>query len=480
MNAVQVLRILGILLLFLAAALLTPIPFSIYFNDGAWIAFLLSALICALTGGGLFKKFPNKKEFGVREGFAIVTFGWGTFALFGALPYLLSGSIPSVVDALFETMSGFTTTGATILTDIEALPPSILFWRALTQWLGGMGFIVLSLAILPMLGVGGMQLFKAEMPGPTADRLKPRIQDTAKLLWGVYVLFTTIQIFLLMLGGMGFFDALCHAFTTLASGGFSTKNASIAAFDSAYIDWVTIFGMFLAAVNFALLYHALRGRGRIVWRNEEFRVYLWLTAAMIVLMMWLNYGSVYTSLSENLRFSTFQVVSILTTTGYGTADYSLWPAAAQYLLIVAMLLGGCAGSTAGGMKVARLLLLFKHAHVQIYRLIHPRAVRLVKLGDVPVDREVMQGILGFFALWAGIFIFATILMSASGLDMVSAAGSVVATLAVIGPGFGSVGPVENYAHIVPFGKSVLIFCMLLGRLELFTVLVLFFPSFWRK
>ncbi len=480
MNAVLVLRILGILLLFLAAALLAPIPFALYYNDGAWWSFALSALICAAVGGGLFKKFESKKEFGVREGFAIVTFGWGAFALFGALPYLLSGAIPSVVDALFETMSGFTTTGATILVDIEALPPSVLFWRALTQWLGGMGFIVLSLAILPMLGVGGMQLFKAEMPGPTADRLKPRIQDTAKLLWGVYVLFTTIQVFLLLLGGMNFFDALCHAFTTLASGGFSTKNASIAAFDSAFIDWVTIFGMFLAAVNFALLYHALRGRGRLVWRNEEFRVFLWIALAMIVLMVWINHGAVYTSFVENVRYSTFQVVSILTTTGYGTADYALWPAAAQFLLIVAMLLGGCAGSTAGGMKVARLLLLFKHAHVQIYRLIHPRAVRLVKLGDAPVDREVMQGILGFFALWAGLFLFATILMAASGLDMVSAAGSVVATLAVIGPGFGTVGPVENYAHIVPFGKSVLIFCMLLGRLELFTVLVLFFPSFWRK
>jgi trk system potassium uptake protein len=480
MNAVLVLRILGILLLFLGAALLTPIPFSLYFEDGAWVSFIISALICAAVGGGLIRKFQSKKEFAVREGFAVVTFGWAAFALFGALPYLLTGSIPSVIDAVFETMSGFTTTGATILTDIEALPPSILFWRALTQWLGGMGFIVLSLAILPMLGVGGMQLFKAEMPGPTADRLKPRIQDTAKLLWGVYVLLTTVQVLLFMFGGMNFFDAISHAFTTLASGGFSTRNASIGAFESAYIDWVTIFGMFLAGVNFALIYNVLRGKGRIFWKNEEFKVYLGLIAGMIVLVMVANYGSVYTSLSDNLRYSTFQVVSILTTTGYGTADYSLWPAMSQFLLFFAMFVGGCAGSTAGGMKVARLLLLFKHAQVQIYRLIHPRAVRLVKIGEVPVDREVMQAILGFFALWMGVFIFATILMSAAGLDMVSAAGSVIATLGVVGPGFGTVGPVENYAHIVPFGKSVLVFCMLLGRLELFTVLVLFFPSFWRK
>jgi trk system potassium uptake protein len=480
MNILLTLRILGILLMFLAAALLTPIPFSLYFDDGVWWSFLVSALVCVALGGTLLKTCRSRKDLSVREGFAVVTFGWGAFAIFGALPFLLSGAIPSVLDAVFETMSGFTTTGATILINIEALPPSILFWRALTQWLGGMGFIVLSLAILPMLGVGGMQLFKAEMPGPTADRLKPRIQDTAKLLWGVYVLLTALQTILLLFGGMSFFDAICHSFTTLATGGFSTRNASAGAFGSAYIDWVIILFMFLAGVNFSLHYLALKGRLRDFWRNEEFRIYLALTAIISVLVMWANHGTVYASFFDNLRYSTFQVVSILTTTGYGTADYALWPAVSQYLLFFAMFVGGCAGSTAGGMKVARFLLLFKHAQVQVYRLIHPRAVRLVKLGEVPVDREVMQAILGFFALYIGIFISATALMSAAGLDMISAAGAAIATLGVVGPGFGSVGPVENYAHVVPFGKSVLVFCMLLGRLELFTVLVLFFPSFWRK
>ncbi|UWZ81399.1 TrkH family potassium uptake protein [Geoalkalibacter halelectricus] len=480
MNVILVLRILGILLAFLAAVLLAPIPFSLYYADGAWPSLLASSLICGVLGGGLILKCRSQKELAVRDGFAVVTLGWSAYALFGSLPYLLSGSIPSVMDAVFETMSGFTTTGATILTDIEALAPSILFWRALTQWLGGMGFIVLSLAILPMLGVGGMQMFKAEMPGPTADRLKPRIQDTAKLLWGVYVLLTGAQTLLLMFGGLSFFDALCHAFTTLASGGFSPKNASVGAYESAYVDWVIILFMFLAAVNFALHYQVLRGRGRELWRNEEFRVFFGLVLGIIALVMWANHDAVYTSLLDNLRYSSFQVVSIITTTGFGTADYALWPGMSQLLLFFAMFVGGCAGSTAGGMKIARLLLLFKHAHVQIFRSIHPRAVRLVKLGDAPVDREVMQAILGFFALWMGIFMVATVLMAATGLDMVSAAGSVIATLGVIGPGFGSVGPAENYAHIVPFGKSVLVLCMLLGRLELFTVLVLFFPSFWRK
>lgn len=480
MNLLLTLRVLGALLLFLAAALLVPIPFSLFYQDGAVWSFVLSAGICLALGIGLFRGCRSTRELSLREGFAIVTFGWSLFALFGALPFVLSGSIPSYLDAVFETMSGFTTTGSSILTDIEALPKSLLFWRALTHWLGGMGIIVLSLAILPMLGVGGMQLFKAEVPGPTTDRLKPRIQDTAKLLWGVYVLLTALQTLLLMLGDMSFFDALCHAFATLATGGFSTRNASVAAYDSAYIDWVITLFMFLAGVNFTLHYQALRGRLRDFYRNEEFLFYLGITVSATILLILFNQGGVYQSLVDNLRFSAFQVTSIMTTTGFATADYEQWPVFAQYLLIFLMFIGGCAGSTSGGMKVARILLLFKHAHVQIYRLIHPRAVRLVKFGGTPVDREVMQSILGFFALYMGIFVFASALMAASGLDVLSAGAAVVATLGNVGPGIGSVGPIDNFSHVSPFGKSVLVGCMLLGRLELFTVLVLFFPTFWRK
>ncbi|HXV22107.1 MAG TPA: TrkH family potassium uptake protein [Desulfuromonadales bacterium] len=480
MNALLTLRILGALLLFLAAALLTPIPFSIYFADGAAGAFLAAALISFVAGLTLYKKCQSKRELSVREGFAIVTFGWGFYALFGALPFLFSGAIPSPVDAIFETMSGFTTTGSTILANIESLPESILFWRALTHWMGGMGIIVLSLAILPMLGVGGMQLFKAEVPGPTADRLKPRIQDTAKLLWGVYVLLTIAEVVLLMLGGMNLYEALCHAFATLATGGFSTRNASVGAYGSAYIDWVVTVFMFLAGVNFSLHYQVLRGRPREFWRNEEFRFYFFITAVTTVLIVLLNQGTIYGSFFDNLRYSAFQVVSILTTTGFATADYETWPVLAQYLLVFLMFVGGCAGSTGGGMKVARMLLLFKHAQVQLYRLIHPRAVRLVKLGGVPVDREVMQSILGFFAFYMGIFVVASFLMAASGLDLTSAGAAVIATLSNVGPGLGTLGPVDNFAHVSAFGKIVLTLCMLMGRLELFTVLVLFFPSFWRK
>ncbi|PLX89153.1 MAG: potassium transporter [Desulfuromonas sp.] len=481
MNLILTLRILGALLICLSGTLLLPIPFSLFYKDGAWTAFLFSALISLIIGSLLFYRCQSRKDMSVREGFAIVTFGWSFFALFGALPYLLSGAITAPIDAIFETMSGFTTTGSTILTQIEGFPPSLLFWRALTHWMGGMGIIVLSLAILPMLGVGGMQLFKAEVPGPTADRLKPRIQDTATLLWGVYLLLTVLETFLLMLGGMSFFDAICHAFATLATGGFSTRDASVAAYDSAYIDGIITLFMFLAGVNFTLHFQALRGRLRDFHRNEEFRCYLGITLFATLLLLIFNWsGGIYQSFGDNLRYSLFQVCSILTTTGFGTADYELWPVITQYILVLLMFIGGCAGSTGGGIKVARVLLLFKHAQVQLFRLIHPRAVRLVKLGTRPVDREVIHAILGFFALFIGVFVTASLLMAACGMDLISGGAAVVACLSNIGPGLGTVGPTDNYAHIPVLGKSVLIFCMLMGRLELFTVLVLFFPSFWRK
>lgn len=481
MNLILTLRILGALLLYLGGTLLFPIPFSLFYHDGVWPAFIYSALICFVCGGLLFRYCQSPKELSLREGFAVVTFGWTFFALFGALPYLLSGAIPAPLDAFFETMSGFTTTGSTILTDIEALPKSLLFWRSLTHWLGGMGIIVLSLAILPMLGVGGMQLFRAEVPGPTADRLRPRIQDTAKLLWGVYLLLTAVETLLLMLGGMSFFDAICHSFATLATGGFSTRNASIAAYDSNYIDAVITIFMVLAGVNFTLHFQLLRGKLSDFYRNEEFRYYIGLIVVATTTIIGFNwYHSIYQGLGENFRYSIFQVTSIITTTGFGTADYETWPVLPQYILLMLMFVGGCAGSTGGGMKVARILLLCKHVQVQIFRLIHPRAVRLVKLGNRPVDKEVMQAILGFFALFIGIFVIASLLMAACGMDLVSGAAAVIACLANIGPGLGTVGPVDNFAAIPSFGKSVLIVCMLMGRLELFTVLVLFFPSFWRK
>jgi len=479
MNLRATLSVLGGLLVFLGLMLLLPIGFSLYYRDGAVPAFLLSSLVSMGVGAILYFLFRSKNAISYREGFGIVTLGWLGFALVGSLPFLFSGVTPSLVDAFFESMSGFTTTGATVFTDFDEIPESIFFWRATTHWLGGMGIIVLSLAILPFLGVGGMQLFEAEVPGPTADRLSPRIQTTAKVLWGVYFLFTFAETVLLMLGGLNFYEAICHSFATMATGGFSTEAASVGHYTNRFVHWVITFFMLLAGINFSLHFQALRGRIRNYWKSEEFLFFLTVLGASFLVIFFLNrpdYGNVHANACD----TAFQVVAISTTTGFGTADYEQWHVLSQYVLVVLMFLGGCAGSTGGGMKIVRVLLLVKHAWIQIFRLIHPRGVRLLKIDHKPVPDEVMQSILGFFALYIGLFVVASVLMTAFGLDLVTAGASVVACLSNIGPGLGDVGPTDNYAHIPIAGKIILSLCMLLGRLELFTVLVLFFPSFWRK
>ena len=479
MNLRLTLRIQGGLLLFLAGMLLVPLPFSFWYRDGAWPWFVLTAGLSAAIGLLLLRLFPTRKELTVREGFGVVTFAWVLFAAFGALPFLFTGTISSPIQAYFESMSGFTTTGSTVITDLNMVKESVLVWRSLTQWLGGMGIIVLSLAILPILGVGGMQLFEAEVPGPTADRLRPRIQDTARLLWGVYFLITAAEVVALMLGGVSFYEAVCHAFTTMATGGFSTRNGSIAELGGSYVHWVVIFFMFLAGVNFSLHFQAMRGRVGGYFRSEEFRFYLGVLAASVLVVFLFNF-QVYKDPLTNLRDSAFQVTSLMTTTGYGTADYELWPVLAQYILVGLMFVGGCAGSTGGGMKNVRVLLLVKHSFLQLSRLIHPRRVRLLKIDQKTVSDEVIQSILGFFALYIGIFVFASLGMAALGVDLVTAGASVIACLSNIGPGLGQVGPTDNFAHLPAAGHVLLSFCMLVGRLEVFTVLVLVFPSFWRK
>jgi trk system potassium uptake protein TrkH len=482
MNIGALLKVLGALGLFLSAVLLVPLPLSLADGDGgAFGALVASAFLSAGLGVSLLLATRHARpELTHREGFAVVTLGWILFGVLGAMPYRFSGAIPNIIDAVFESLSGFTTTGATILTDIEALPRDLLLWRALTHWLGGMGIIVLSLAILPMLGVGGMQLFRAEVPGPTADRLRPRIQDTAKLLWGVYVGITAAEVVLLYLVGLDWFDAVCHAFATMATGGFSTRNASVGAFGSAYVDAVVTVFMFLAGVNFALHHAALAGRVRKALRNEELRVYAWIALGATLIILAFNAGSTYPNLLENLRYSAFQAVSILTTTGFGTADYEAWPTVCQVLLVLLMFVGGSAGSTGGGMKVSRVLLIIKHGVVQVWSLIHPRGVRRVKLDGRPVPTAVLQGILGLFALYLLCTGVGALGMAALGVEPITAVASVIACVGNIGPGLGNVGPVDNYAHLPQAGKVLLTFCMLLGRLEIFTVLVIFFPSSWKR
>jgi trk system potassium uptake protein TrkH len=384
------------------------------------------------------------------------------------------------VDAFFESVSGFTTTGSSILTNIESVSKGLLFWRSFIQWLGGMGIIVLSVAILPFLGVGGMQLYRAEVPSPVPDKLKPRIRDTATILWKVYALISLAEIFFLMIGGVSLFDAMCHAFTTMPTGGFSTKNASIAHFDSVYFDTVIIVFMLLAGINFSLHYQFLRGKPLAFWRDSECRFFLGTVLFLIAVVTFDVYGTVYETVGRALRYGAFQVVSIVTTTGYATADYELWPTMSQLILLLCMFLGASAGSTGGGMKCLRVMLYLKYCYKELFSLIHPRAVKHIKVGGMPVPEDVVRSVLGFMGLYIGLFVFCTVLMASMGVDMITSIASVAATIGNIGPGLGAVGPVDNYSQIPYLGKWVLIWCMLLGRLEIYTVIILLVPEFWRK
>ena len=475
-------RFVAILILFLGISMGAPLLVSIIYWDSSTWALLLSMLITSFVGLILFVSTKNQREnhLSHRDGVAIVTLGWLMAGLFGTLPYLFSGSIPGFTNACFESISGFTTTGASILSDIESLPKGILLWRSQTQWFGGMGIIVLSIAILPFLGVGGMQLYKAEIPSPVVDKLKPRISETAKTLWKVYILITVLEVVLLFAGGMSLFDAVCHSFCTMPTGGFSTKNASIAHFNTLYFQTVFIVFMLLAGINFSLHYKLIKGDLKIFGRDSECRVFLILVGLFTLIVTLDVYGSVYSSLGNAFRHATFQVSSIITTTGFVTADFDKWPALSRLILLICMFIGAMAGSTGGGMKIMRIILLIKQSYQQIFHIIHPHAITTVKLGGRPVPQDILNGIWGFFILYLGLFIVATLIMASLGLDMVSALSSVAASIGNIGPGLGIVGPVKNYLTVPFVGKWVLIFCMLLGRLEIYTVIVLLTPEYWRK
>ena len=475
-------RFIAILIIFLGISMAFPLLVSVIYQDGSTRPLIFSLLISVFSGFIilLFTKRQVNNTLSHRDGVAIVTLGWIMAGLFGTLPFILSDAIPNFTHAFFESVSGFTTTGASVVTDIEGLPEGILLWRSLTQWLGGMGIILLSIAILPFLGVGGMQLYKAEVPSPVVDKLKPRISETAKTLWKVYLLITVIQIILLIAGGMSVFDAVCHAFCTMPTGGFSTKNASIAHFNSVYFDTVIIIFMLLAGINFSLHYKLFRGDLRIFGRDPECRVFLAVVGVFILLVTMDIYGDVYSSFFEALRYAAFQVSSIITTTGFVTADYEKWPAFSRLVLLGCMFMGAMAGSTGGGIKFMRIILLAKHGYQQIFQIIHPHAITTVKLGGKPVPQDILNSIWGFFILYVGLFILATLIMASLGLDVISAIASVAASIGNIGPGLGLVGPVKNFLDVPEAGKWVLIFCMLLGRLEIYTVILLLTPEYWRR
>lgn len=476
-------NILGILLIINGGFMLLCLGVSLYYDESESISLAISSAITLLSGFILWLATHKKttKDLRKKDGYLIVSLGWIVMSFFGVLPYVLSGTIPSITNAFFETVSGFTTTGASILSDIESVSKGILFWRSLTQWIGGMGIIVLALAILPFLGIGGMQLFVAEAPGITPDKLKPRIQDTAKRLWYLYVGLTFIEAIALYLAGMGGFDAVNHALTTMATGGFSTKNASIAYYDSSLIHYIIIFFMFLAGTSFTLTYIALIKRNfNKVFRNEEFVVYLVFTVVITAivttaLMVVQDFG-----LALSFRDALFQVVSLVTTTGYATADYTSWSSFLTVLFFILLFVGGSAGSTAGGVKIIRHVVLFKNSFLELKRQLHPSAIMPVRISGKAIDQNIVYNVLAFIMIYILVFLVGVTLLSSMNVDFDTAFGAVATSLGNVGPGIGDVGPANNFSGMPVGGKWLLSFLMILGRLELFTVLMLLSPYFWRK
>jgi len=457
------------------------LPISFYYGEQDWTAILTSSLITIGAGALLKYLTRNKKskELKKKDGYLIVTAGWIFMSVFGALPYIFSGAIPDFTNAFFETISGYTTTGASILTDIEAVPNGILFWRSLTQWIGGMGIIVLALAILPFLGIGGMQLFVAEAPGITPDKLQPRIQETAKRLWFLYVGLTLAEAIALFVAGMGPFDAINHSLTTMATGGFSTKNDSLQFVDPV-IQYIVIFFMFLAGTSFTLTYFALKRNFKKVFKNEEFKVYLSFTVVITLIVTITLLVVSDEPFEASFRDALFQVVSLITTTGFVSADYTSWAPFLSVIFFILLFVGGSAGSTAGGVKVIRHIVLFKNSFLELKRQLHPSAIMPVRISGKAVEQSIVYNVLAFIMIYILVFLVGVTLLSTMNVDFDTAFGAVATSLGNVGPGIGDVGPLDNFSEMPTGGKWLLSALMLLGRLELFTVLMLLSPHFWRK
>ena len=474
--------VIGNLLFIMAALMLLSIPWSIYFGDQDLAAILISSVFTGIVGGLMFFSNSGQRnaEIGKREGYLIVASSWFFMALFGSLPYMISGAIPSFSDAFFESMSGFSTTGATILTDIEALPRGILFWRSMTQWIGGLGIIVLTIAILPLLGIGGMELFAAEAPGPTKDKIHPRIKETAKRLWVIYIVMTLSETVLLYFAGMSFYDAFNHALTTCSTGGFSSKNASVAAFDSPTIHLIIIVFMIMAGTNFSLLYYGARGEFKRFTENSEFKWYtMWMAILVICLIPVVSIHTDY-GFGKDLLDVIFQVVSIVTTTGYATADYTHWGVFASMVFFLLMFSGGSAGSTSGSIKIVRIVLLLKNGFSELKRRLHPKAVIPVYMNSVPVGQNIIYNLLAFIFLYIFIFVISTLLLTLLEVDIITAMSAAATSIGNVGPGLATVGPSENFFHLPPLAKWILSFLMIAGRLEIFTIIILFSPHFWKS
>ncbi len=483
MNIKQILRVVSVLLFIIAFFMLIPFSIALQYNEKEiFLSFLIPIfaiiIVCSFT---LFVTRKNiKNTISTREGFLLVSLSWVSAAFISGLPFYISGAIPHFVDAFFETMSGYTTTGASILTNIEALPKSILFWRSLTHWLGGMGIVVLTVAIFPLLGIGGLQLIKAEAPGPTIDKITPKITETAKILWYIYLTLTISETLLLMAGGMNLYDSFTHTFGTLATGGFSPKNRSVGHYNSAYIDGVVTVFMILAGTNFILYFKLITRNFRSVFGNTELKVYLWIFFIAMLIITFSNYGNVYETFGNSIRFAGFQAASILTTTGYTTTNYAQWPMLSQVVLFILMFIGGSSGSTGGGIKVIRMVTLFKQGWNELKYLIYPRAVFQIKLSGGTVTKDILHAISGFVFLYITLLLFTAFIVASGGNDILTSLSTALVTLGNIGPGFGKISPTGNYAFYPDYIKWYLSFIMMAGRLEVYTVLVLFTPKFWKK
>lgn len=485
-NIKVVANVIGTLIIISGFLMACAIPVSYYYQEPAIYPLIISSAITIVCGLvlKLYTRKSEDAEIKKREGYLIVALGWISMAIFGSLPYIISGAIPNIANAFFETVSGLTTTGASILNNIEEIPKGILFWRSLTQWIGGMGIIVLTIAILPLLGVGGMELFASEAPGPTKDKIHPRIKETAKRLWFIYVGLTLIEAILLMYpGGMNLFDAVNHSLTTMSTGGFSTKQASIAYYNSAIIDYIIIIFMFIAGTNFTLLYFGFKFKFKKFWENDEFKWYfgtiLLLTLVVIPSVMVAQSG-LNLGFEKSFRDALFQVTSIITTTGFASADFTTWGAFVTFLFFLLLFTGASAGSTSGGMKLVRIVLLMKNGFLEFKRRLHPNAVVPVHLNGQGVPNTIIYNLLAFVFLYLSTFVIGSLVVTFLGVEFMEAVSAVATSIGNVGPGIGSIGPSYSFSHLPDSSKWVLSILMLMGRLELFTIAILFTPYFWKR
>ena len=473
-------NIVGVQILIVGFLMWTAVPFGYYYGDGdAWPLFWSGLITMAVGGSFWYSNFDVKASVTKKEGYIIVVLGWVLMVSFGALPFLMTDVTNGFIDAFFETMSGMTTTGATIFTDIESLPRGLLFWRSMTQWIGGMGIIVLTVAIFPLLGFGGTELFVAEAPGPTSDKLHPRIQETAKRLWFIYLGLTALLCLILSGMGLGFYDGINHALTTMATGGFSTKNDSIAHFAPG-VQYVIVLFMLFAGTNYAVLYLGLKRKWAAIWRYDEFKFYLLLVFGITLMFFVTLIFQVGKGVEEAFRESLFTIVSLITTTGFVNADYTSWVPILTFISFTMLFFGANAGSTSGGIKLVRHAVFLKNIYQEFKRILHPRAVIPLRLNGTVVRSRVLINILVFLLVYIAIFLFGSVVLVGSGLDFSTSIGAVATSLGNVGPAIGSVGPVDNFAHLSGGVKVFLSFLMLVGRLELFTVLLIFMPFFWRR